>query len=108
MNIRKILLFFISLLPISSISFAKAYDDALGDRHSEKHFNLEDEMVRRLNSGDIPDKYYSFLDKYEIKDTRELLSSKRNRHRKLLLKKFTDEFKGIEVTASAVSEIIED
>ncbi len=106
MNLRKVLLFFISLLPISSVSFAMTYDDALGDRHSEKHFNLEDEMIRRLESGNISDEYYSFLVKYEIEDADDLLSSKRSKHRNRMLTRFTSEFKGIEVAAGALSEII--
>jgi len=106
MNLRKIILFFISLLPISSVSFAMTYDDALGDRHSEKHFNLEDEMIRRLESGDISEKYYNFLAKYEIEDVEDLMSSKRNKHRNLMLTRFTSDFQGVQVAAGALSEII--
>lgn len=108
MRLRKILLFFISLLPISSVSFAMTYDDALGDRHSEEYYDLEGEMIRRIQNGNISDEYYDFLDKNQIEDMSDLMSAARNRHRSRMLTKFKSDVEGVETVAGALSEIITD
>ena len=107
MQLRKVILFFLSLLPIPSISFAVEYEDALGKSISEKHFNLEGEMLRRLDSGNMSDDYYDFLNKYKIKSIEELTSSSRTPHRRRMLDRFINDLRGNEVSAGTISEIIE-
>lgn len=68
---RKILLFFLSLIPIHAISYAIEYNDSISSQKVSRH-EIEDLFVNKLVEGSLSEDYYIFFDRFGVRTVEDL------------------------------------
>ncbi len=91
-KMKKVILYFLALLPISSIAFAVDYSLNFNEDKSE-NIDIEDEFMELLAENQLPLKYYTFLKKYDIKTSEQLLSDQNEKYKKRLIEEYKEEYK---------------
>ncbi len=107
-NLRKVYLILLSILPISSVSFAAEFERQIGNAYNEAEFDFSGEMLRKLEAESDQDMspYYEFMDKYEIESLETLKTREYKPHLNRMLKFYVDEkFGNNSSVAASLSQI---
>jgi len=94
MKSKKVILYFLSLLPISSISFATDFSLYFNNYNQEK-VDVEAEFLEKLDSYQLPAKYYKFLREHDIKTSEQLLSEEFETYRMKLVEEYIKDYKDV-------------
>lgn len=105
---RRKILGMLSLMPISSVAFASDFANKLGGGNDPgpTGYDYEGEMMRRLDEGTMPEKYYDFLDRHEVSDTQALSTATFNKHRSRLTREFISDIHSPSLAASSVGQAL--
>lgn len=101
-TIKRNLLYLLSFIPIKSIAFASIFASTLGISNGLSG-DYEAEMMRRLEEGSLPDKYYDFIDTHGIESIEELYSPELQSHRNYLKNEFISDLYATQVGDYPVS-----
>ena len=102
---RRNILVLLSLMPISSISFAALYSAELGLGHQSdsRKYDYEAELMRRLIEGSLSEKYYIFLEDNGISSIEELLGPDFRSHREELKEEFVKDMYTFDMANNSIS-----
>ena len=89
---KKILLFTLSFVPISAISYAVEYNQSIHPLDMSQ-IDIDGEFFDRLNSGNLSRRYYNLLEEFEIYSIQEFYSDGNKQARGFIMDVFRSEYK---------------
>lgn len=106
-KIKKVLFVLLSLLPIQAIALAMEYNSNVALPAIDQDA-LKEEFLKKLDSEQLPEKYYNFLEKNGIFSTDDLIKRQSSSILRKVLKKYAEERIDEKVMASIASSILPD
>lgn len=106
-KIKKVIFVLLSFLPIHAIALAVEYNANVAFPAIDQKA-LREEFLKKLDSEQLPEKYYNFLEKNGIFSSDDLIKRESSSILRRVLKKYCEERIDEKVMASIASSILPD